>query len=195
MDGFYEQCKKLDEKVGITEICGQPAFQSEKDTITNFIAALKEGLGYIDRYSGSPIAIFTVIDRQTIKLIKIKTPFYLPDRRKMSNIPNLFTYNIFMGADWIRGCDQFDKEESEPHKLDMVLSYYDDDNPTAGGKRLGEFVNRMMGLDLPGDNFPNYSWDDIKKISWHLNRENFNREMPAEGSISKYPIVDGKPVL
>lgn len=71
--------------------------------------------------------------------------------------------------------------------------FINSDAPSAGGRRLKEYIQRIMGYDLPDGFFPEYSQEDANKIARHINHENFNTWRRKAFSIPKYPIIDGKP--
>lgn len=71
--------------------------------------------------------------------------------------------------------------------------YFDSDAQTAGSRRVTEFIERVMGYDLPGQPFSRYSMDLVRKIARYINRENFNAHIRKARSIPKYPIINGKP--
>jgi hypothetical protein len=91
---------------------------------------------------------------------------------------------------------------SRPKDLSLVqegkalYSYFNHDARSAGCHRLIELMNRIMGADLPGNEFPDFSMADLQKMAKHVNRENFNSFSRREGSIPKYPIgEDGRPLF
>ncbi|MDD3486902.1 MAG: hypothetical protein PHF35_00785 [Candidatus Moranbacteria bacterium] len=116
--------------------------------------------------------------------------------RKRCPADKTFIYQIVMdygGAEMIF---------SRPKDLSLVqegkalYSFFNHDARTAGSHRLIELMNRIMGADLPGDEFPNYPMADLQKMAKHINHENFNSFGRREGSIPKYPIgEDGRPLF
>ncbi|MCL4420029.1 hypothetical protein M1146_08180, partial [Patescibacteria group bacterium] len=94
------------------------------------------------------------------------------------------------------GEGRFSRAERWSHALNGVFLRFDTDAPTAGSHRLVEFMNRVLGADLPGTDFPDYSIEDIQKIAWNISRESFNWHGAPAGTISKYPIGEnGRPVF
>lgn len=86
-------------------------------------------------------------------------------------------------------------EEEIAQELGAFFLFFNSDAPTAGCERLVDFMGRILGRDLPGAEFPTYSFDEITKIAWNINRENFNVSLKA-GSVPKYPIgPDGRPIF
>lgn len=81
-------------------------------------------------------------------------------------------------------------------KREIVELYYRHGYPSAAIDRLIEFMNRVMGVDLPGEDFPNYNFEDLLKIAAHINQENFNFGMPRADAIPKYEIgPNGRPAI
>ena len=80
--------------------------------------------------------------------------------------------------------------------LDAVYSYFkNSDAEGAACRRVIELMNRIMGADLPGNDFPDYHIRDQARIAWHTNREDFNwgPDNPRKDAIRKYKIIDGRP--
>ncbi len=88
-----------------------------------------------------------------------------------------------------------DPDEIRAQELNGVYIHFNMDAPTAGSYRLTEFMQRVMGLDLPGAFYPGYSFEELQKIAWNINRENFNFGSPREGAIPKYEIAKGHPIF
>lgn len=125
-------------------------------------------------------------------------------------------YRIIMGGGFNRGlygphgdryhqyyelCDKgeeplFWPEEEIAQELGAFFLFYNSDAPTAGCMRLVDFMRRILGRDLPGVEFPCYSFEEITKIAWNVNRENYNAFGAKPGSIPKYPIGEnGRPIF
>lgn len=109
-----------------------------------------------------------------------------------------FVYKIILGAGFSQKglqdpAEHFSRNEMRAHELNGVYIPYTHDYRSLGITRTIEFMNRVLGHDLPGEKFPNYTEGEIRKIAWNINREDFNAVSPREGAISKYSIVDGKP--
>lgn len=121
-------------------------------------------------------------------------------RRNQGRNPT-FIYKIITGGDGYgfskRGVKdltgRFWESELIAHELGGVYLSWNNDFPSIGSRRLVEFMNRLLGVDLPGRVFPDYSLQEMARIAWNVNREDFNTFSLREGAISKYPIVDGKP--
>lgn len=95
----------------------------------------------------------------------------------------------FQGDAWRdREVEPYDGGEVCAHEAGCVKLFYNSDAISNGIHRLVEFMNRVMGCDLPDDEFPNYSFEELKKIAWNISRESFNAMSVREGSIPKYPI-------
>lgn len=74
-----------------------------------------------------------------------------------------------------------------------LFSFYNSDAPSAGCARVAELINRIMGGDLPGEDFPDYPMSSLRRMAAHINWENFNAFSPKEFSLPKYPIKNGRP--
>lgn len=86
--------------------------------------------------------------------------------------------------------------ERRSHDLGGVYLNFNGDYPSIGGHKLVEFMNRAMGMDLPGEKFPDYTFDDLKRMAWNIIREDFNVFSRKDGAYPKYPIgEDGRPIL
>ncbi|MCL5784815.1 MAG: hypothetical protein M1142_05710 [Patescibacteria group bacterium] len=69
---------------------------------------------------------------------------------------------------------RFWPKEEIAQGLGAFFLFYNSDALTAGCMRLVDFMGRILGRDLPGIEFPRYSFEEITKIAWHVNRENYN---------------------
>lgn len=86
--------------------------------------------------------------------------------------------------------------ERRSHDLGGVYLNFNGDYPSVCSHKLVEFMNRVLGMDLPIEEFPDYNFDDLKKIAWNIVREDFNVLSRREEAYPKYPIgKDGKPIL
>lgn len=119
-------------------------------------------------------------------------------RRNQGREHSTFVYKVFL--DWgfsLDGVDdpqgRFSRRETRAHQLGGVFIPYIHDYRSLGIRRTIEFMHRILGCDLPGEKFPNYPQEDIRKIAWNINREDFNAFTPRVNAIPKYPIVNGKP--
>lgn len=111
-----------------------------------------------------------------------------------------FVYPIILGSSrefYLKGekdpNGHFSRSSMRAAELDATYLPYNYDSPSVSIRRLVEFMNRIMGCDLPGGEFPDYSFDELRKIAWHISKEDFNAWFPREDAIPKYPIVNGKP--
>lgn len=77
----------------------------------------------------------------------------------------------------------------------IIELYYKSTYPSPALSRLMEYVRRVMGADLPGSEFPNYTFDELQKIAAHINRENFNFKKPRADAIPKYEIINSRPAI
>jgi hypothetical protein len=144
-----------------------------------------------------PLVIFVVSTANCAEYSWLNEfPQKLNEFRKKQNRLDTFVYRVIMGG-WFPNLERNLYEgkdnralpyELKAHELTGVYLYYNTDAPTAGSARLTEFMNRIVGADLPGEYFPNFDNTDVQRIAWHLNRENFNVWSPKEGSIPKYSI-------
>lgn len=113
--------------------------------------------------------------------------------------PEPHIYQIYMGgfgfSDRDDGLDKYSYSYylNRAVELGGVYLKYDTDQPTIHTKRLVDYMNRLVGADLPGPEFPDYSLDDQRRIAMHITREDFNSFRPRRGALPKYPIVEGKP--
>lgn len=122
-------------------------------------------------------------------------------REKISALaPQYCFYTIVVGGgfkSWKENDDSpYDSYELNAHQLDAVHLPFNSDAPTAGMRRLMEMINRVMGADLPGEKFPDYNQDDLRKLAWHISRESFNSFGKKTGAIAKYNIDEnGRPIF
>jgi len=89
-------------------------------------------------------------------------------------------------------------QERQALVLDAVYSYFkNSDAEGAACRRVIELMNRIMGADLSGIEFPDYNLRDLARIAWHTNREDFNWDCdePRKNAIKKYKIVDNFPAF
>ncbi len=99
-----------------------------------------------------------------------------------------------MGIEEIRK-SPYSSDELRAQELGALHLYYNTDAPTAGSRRIISMIGRIMGRDLPGKTFPDYSFEELKQMAWHISRESFNNFGGPDWAIEKYPIVNGKPVF
>lgn len=151
-----------------------------------------------------PLIIFSVSTAQSAEQPWLNQfPQRLREYRQQTNHRgDTFVYKIIIGGQFSnRKTENNSDERAWPqelraHELDSVYLYFNTDAPSTGFERLVEFMNRVVGVELPGEEFPNYDTDDIRRIGWHINRENFNAFSVKEGSIPKYTIgSNGRPIF
>lgn len=167
----------------------------------SYLPRLKKIIGDIEKSvnnSEYQTAIFFILTARAaeskwykplMKIIKRKVP------------PQCRIYKIVMGGGFEDMRCSF--EEAKPywpheircHQLGAVYSYFNSDAPSNAAHRLVELINRIMGCDLPDKKFPDYSFNDLKKIAWNISRENFNTFGARDGAIPKYKIKNGRPVF
>jgi len=119
--------------------------------------------------------------------------------RSVHQKKEVFCYKIIMGGDIFSKLPKHEdeakywREERRSLELGGIFSYLDTDAPSNGCERMVELMNRIMGMDLQSEKFPDYSLEELGKIAWNINRENFNYFGKRTSSIPKYSIIDGKP--
>lgn len=177
-------------------VCDSDLIEQPYPALVPFVLHLAEALDKIEK----PLAIFIVATPQTAKNSWFaRFPKLLRDLRQ--NKPPTFIYPVIMGGqdfsvlDPFESAGHFSPMETEAHKRGAVYLYYNSDAHRAGAKRLVEFINRVLGEDLQSDGFPNYPPEDIRKIAWSLNREDFNLDDSKIGARPKYGIVGGAPLF
>jgi len=151
--------------------CDSDEIEQPYPALAPFVLHLAEVLHKIEK----PLAIFIVSTSQSAeKPWFVKFAKMLHELRQ--NKPPAFIYPVVMdGQDFweldpFEPAGHFSPAEERAHKFGAVHLYYDTDAPTAGSKRVVEFMNRVLGEDLQGDDFPDYPPGDIRKIAWSLNR-------------------------
>ena len=159
---------------------------------------LRKVLGGIN----GPVAIFIIMTKDVAEFPwVVGMDKGLMDVRRLANKKNTFVYKVMMGGFEFQEdgpedpTGHYSKRATRAHELGGVLLPYHTDYPTPCSRRLVEFMNRVVGADLPGEEFPNYSEEEVRKIAWHVNKEDFNAFSPREGAIPKYPIENGRPVF
>jgi len=146
------------------------------------------------------LAIFIITTAQVSEYTWLsQTPQGLLDlRRQQGREKTTFVYKVILGSGFSQEGSKdpegrFSQNEMRAHELDGVYLPYGLDWPTVSIRRLIEFMNRVLGYDLLGEKFPNYSTEELQKMVWNINREDFNVWTPREDAIPKYPIVNGRP--
>jgi len=148
----------------------------------------------------NPLAIFIIATPKVVELGHTDSlPREILKYRFASVSRPTFTYKIIYGSGSTslacEGRSRFTKEEIRSKKLGGIFVSFNGDYPTASTKRLIEIMKRILGYDLPGEEFPDYTHDEVEKIARNANRENFNAFSTRMGAIPKYPIVSGRPVF
>lgn len=151
----------------------------------------------------TPLAVFIITTAQSAKHPWVEQfPQRLKEyRQRFNKKDDIFSYRIVWGGwfpdiEWHEREGRFDAYEKRSHELGGVYLYFNGDAPTAGSIRLVDFMNRILGKDLPGKEFPCYTPEEVQKIEWNINREDFNGLSVREGSILKYPIGEnGRPIF
>lgn len=154
---------------------------------------------------GMDMAVFVIATWEVIEFA-LKRRLYQrhkPNRPLMASLlPKsqlVFNYLIIMDGGKYRSRDEqgpYTENEKTAHKVGGVFLSYNTDAPTAGGDRLTEFISRVMGYDLKSNLFPNYDFETLKKMAWHIKRENFNFFSPLKGAIPKYSFDrKGRPIF
>ncbi len=110
-----------------------------------------------------------------------------------------FCYEIVYGGSLHKPANShvfFDREEQRAMELEMIYISFNSDAPTNSGLRLADFIGRLFGRDITGDDFPDYSLEERAKMAWHINRENFNFFSVQAEAIPKYLFgTDNKPIF
>lgn len=148
----------------------------------------------------SPLAVFIIATPKAAELRHIdRLPQGILEYRFARHAQPSFVYKIIFGYGFSnpthKDCGPFTEEEIRSRQLGGVFVPFNGDYPSVAGRRLTEIIGRILGYDLPGEKFPNYTPDEVEKIAWNARRENFNAFSVKEGAIPKYPIVDGRPVF
>ena len=163
------------------------------------VRVIKEGFG-------DPAIIFVVTDFRSARTEGTKN-FIGTIRETAGKEENAFVYHIILdmlgefqqmkhGFYGFRG----GKMGSEAEALQLgalpCLCNCEQITYTMGFRRLADLIGRIIGSDIPEETFPNYDRDMLCRISWHINRENFNEGKPRIAAIPKYQFgEDGKPVI
>ncbi len=122
--------------------------------------------------------------------------------RKNRGQDDTFVYKLIVGGETYDGLpkglpgnlsENFWRHELQALQHEGIYLCYETDYPTRSSKRIIELMNRLVGADLPGRDFPNYSLADAARIAWHVNREDFTLLRSEPKALPKYPIVNGRP--
>lgn len=148
----------------------------------------------------NPLAVFIIATPKAAELRHIdRLPQGILEYRFNRNADPTFVYKIIFGYGFsnptYKDCDPFTEEEIRSRQFGGVFVPFNGDYPSVAGRRLSEIMGRILGYDLPGDEFPNYTPDEVEKIAWNARRENFNAFSIKEKAIPKYPIIDGRPLF
>ncbi len=148
----------------------------------------------------NPLAVFIITTAVTAERPwLVSLPKGLHElREQQGRDQTTFIYKIILGAGFSQEGQQdpagnFSKNEMRAAELGVVYIPYTHDYRSLGIRRTIEFMNRVLGHDLPGGMFPNYADEELRKIAWNINREDFNAFSPREDAIPKYPVVNGRP--
>lgn len=170
---------------------GYPAFDVVQRDIQNELLTIGK----------RPLAVMIVVSSDVAE--RPWFPYMDPgirDLRRQLGAEDTFVYSIILGSSrafYLKGQKdpngRFSKSSMRAAELNAIYLPYNYDSPSVSIRRLIEFMNRIMGCDLPGREFPDYSFDDLRKMAWHISKEDFNAWSPREDAIPKYPIVNGKP--
>ncbi len=147
-----------------------------------------------------PLAVFIIATPRAAELHHIDhLPQGILEYRFARNAIPTFAYKIIFGYGFsnptYKDYAPFSEEEIRSRELGGVFVPFNGDYPSVAGRRLTEIMLRILGHDLPGEEFPNYTPDEVEKIAWSARREDFNAFSPKEGAIPKYPIIDGSPLF
>jgi len=146
-----------------------------------------------------PLAVFVIATPQAAELPYLdQLPKGILDYRLKHTQEPTFVYKIIFGwgftdMDYEDTDDHFSAPEIRSRQLGGIHLSFNEDYPTVCCGRLVEYMLRVLGHDLPGNEFPNYTPDEVEKIAWNIRRESFNAFSTMQGAIPKYPIVDGRP--
>lgn len=148
----------------------------------------------------NPLSIFIIT---TAAVAEYPWLAQLPDgllefRRQQGRAHTTFIYKIILGSGFSQEGprdpqNHFSQNEMRAHQLGGIYLPYSHDYPSVSARRVIEFMNRVLGLDLPGEKFPNYTMEEIMKIARNISGEDFNAYFPRKNAIPKYQIVNGKP--
>jgi hypothetical protein len=167
----------------------------EPDAVENFFS-LTEEIEETLTTIPNPMAVFTIstpmlaespwVDKFLSELVKY--------RQRATGTNDIITYKIILGGLGFRQegpkdpQGYFTKTEMRAIELGGFYLHFSHDAPTACLQRLIEFMERILGDDLPGSDYPAYSPEEIAQIAYHIEQEDFNRDYPRLGAIPKYPI-------
>lgn len=180
-----------------------PEANDMKKADPKILRPLADNLRNILDNTKNPMAVFIITTAQSTKHPWIEQfPQKLTEyRRQYNKRDDIFIYKLVWGG-WFPDIKSYEREgrfdayEKRAHELGAVYLYFNGDAPTAGSRRLVDFMNRILGNDLPGKEFPCYTPEEVQKIEWNINRENFNGLSVREGSVPKYPIgKNGRPIF
>ena len=74
--------------------------------------------------------------------------------------------------------------------------YMDFCQSQVGARRCVELISRIVGYNRPGYNqFPDYDDETLWKMALHINLENFNKDTPRLGALSKQAFENGLPIF
>lgn len=151
----------------------------------NLVNAEKQAIDLINQ-DQNPIVIFPILSMMAAKEARALIECF---KRLKAIREDVFIYPII----W----DEYANNYLYTSGIAVYL-FIDMDAPTVGAIRITQYIERIMGYDLPGGLFPEYTQEDANKMARHINFESFNAFGRKAGAIPKYPIIDGKahfPVL
>lgn len=153
--------------------------------------------------SRDPLVAFVILPGTLIEDPRLdRFPQNLQEYRKKQGRSDTFIYKLIVGGETydnlpegVQGniSERFWKHELQALEHGGIYLCYETDYYTRSSKRILELMNRLVGADLPGEEFPNYSLADAARIAWHVNREDFTLLHSEPDALPKYPIVDGRP--
>lgn len=119
--------------------------------------------------SQEPLAVFVITTPEVADELWFPTikPQFEEDRY-MQGKQDSFMYTIVYGS------GGHSQEQALAKNLGGVYLRYNSDVPTNYSIRLVEFMNRVMGFNLPGEKFPNCSLEEVRQIAAKIRKESFN---------------------
>ncbi|QQG43186.1 MAG: hypothetical protein HYW45_03220 [Candidatus Daviesbacteria bacterium] len=198
--GFHRELTRS-RRFGLYPSFEFPTAEMMEDDNPDFQQANRDFFTFLNETKDRPLAVFVVASEKIAK-----RPWFLSmgqtisDWRRKLNASDAFTYKIILGRSFdfykegrTDPDGHFSKSSMRAADFGAVYLPYNHDHPSVSLRRLVEYMNRVMGCDLPGREFPGYSFEDLRKMADHINQEDFNAWGPREGAIPKYPIVNGRP--
>jgi len=180
-----------------------PQAEIMEDDNPAYKQANRDFLVFLNDLRDQPLAVFTVVSEEIVRRSWFPSMGEtIKDWRRKLNAADTYTYQILLDRsyEFYKEGKEYPKDHFTPSSrraadFGAVYLPYNSDHPSVSLSRLVEFMNRVMGCDLPGVEFPDYSFEDLRKMAHHINKEDFNTWGPREGAIPKYPIVNGRPLF